>query len=109
MAEKANWTTFTEEQVQQILRLAATGLKPVDLCGRFGVPMIIFRSWQARYGMPDMARESELVRQLEEENQRLKRLVADLTLEVRNMQMRLEAVGEATPRSSSSSNGRGDD
>ncbi len=90
VSQEMTWTSYTEQQVRQILKLAATGLKPVDICSRFGVPLIIFRSWQAKYGTPGAELGDEKVKQLEEENARLKRLVADLTLEIRAMQVSQE-------------------
>ena len=84
-----NWTDYTEDQVIQILRLAATGVKPVDICGRFGVPVTVFRSWQAKYGMPDADFRDQRLCELDDENTRLKKLVADLTLECHALRRRL--------------------
>jgi putative transposase len=71
---------FTEEQIIGVLKEAAAGAKTLDLCRRHGLSEQTFYRWKATYGGLEVA-EVRRLRQLEDENGRLKRLVADLTLD----------------------------
>jgi putative transposase len=71
---------FTEEQIIAVLKEAEAGAKTADLCRRHGVSEQTFYRWKARYGGLEVS-ELRRLRQLEDENSRLKRLVADLTLD----------------------------
>lgn len=71
---------FTEEQVIGILREAEAGAKPMELCRRYGICKHTFYAWKAKYGGLQVD-EARRLRQLEDENRRLKHLVADLTLD----------------------------
>ena len=71
---------FTEEQIIGVLKEAAAGAKTLDLCRRHGLSEQTFYRWKAKYGGLEVA-EVRRLRQLEDENGRLKRLVADLTLD----------------------------
>jgi putative transposase len=71
---------FTEEQIVAVLKEAEAGAKTADLCRRHGVSEQTFYRWKARYGGLEVSHLRRL-RQLEDENSRLKRLVADLTLD----------------------------
>jgi putative transposase len=71
---------FTEEQIIAVLKEAEAGAKTPDLCRRHGVSEQTFYSWKARYGGLEVS-DLRRLRQLEDENSRLKRLVADLTLD----------------------------
>jgi putative transposase len=71
---------FTEEQIIGVLKEAAAGAKTLDLCRRHGVSEQTFYRWKTKYGGLEVA-EVRRLRQLEDENGRLKRLVADLTLD----------------------------
>ena len=71
---------FSEEQVAYALRQAESGTPVIDVCRQLGVSEATFYIWKKKYahlGVSEMRR----LRQLEEENGRLKRLVADLTLD----------------------------
>ena len=71
---------FTEEQVTYVLRQAESGIAVEDVCRSIGISQATFYIWKKKYG--DLgASEVRRLRQLEEENLRLKRLVADLTLD----------------------------
>ncbi len=71
---------FTEEQILAILAEGEAGANAADLARRHGVSKTTYFRWKAKYG--GMARsEVQRLRQLEEENRRLKRLVADLSLD----------------------------
>ena len=71
---------FTENQILQILRELNGGVAAVDLCRKHGIGNSTIYAWKAKYaGMS----ESDLrrLRELEEENRRLKRMYADLSLD----------------------------
>lgn len=70
---------FTEEQVIYALRLAESGTLVTDVCRQMGISEAIFYVWKKKYASLGVA-ELRQLRQLQEENARLKRLVADLTL-----------------------------
>ena len=71
---------FTEEQVTYVLRQAESGTAVEDVCRSMGISQATFYIWKKKYGELG-ASEVRRLRQLEEENLRLKRLVADLTLD----------------------------
>lgn len=71
---------FTEVQVAYALRQAEAGTPVMDICRSLGISEATFYNWKKKYG--DLgASEVRRLRQLEEENARLKRVVADLTLD----------------------------
>jgi putative transposase len=71
---------FKEEQIIAILRAAEAGQKPADLCRKHGISEQTFYRWRAKYGGLDVS-DARKLRALEDENRRLKTLVADLTLD----------------------------
>jgi putative transposase len=71
---------FTEEQILYALRQVAAGTPPADVCRQLGCSEASFYIWKKRYGNLGLTEVKEL-RQLRDENTRLKRLVADLTLD----------------------------
>ncbi len=71
---------FTEEQVTFALRQAEGGTAVEDFCRSLGISQATFYIWKKKYGELS-ASEVRRLRQLEDENARLKRLVADLTLD----------------------------
>ena len=71
---------FTEEQIIAVLKEAEAGARTPDLCRRHGVSEQTFYRWKAQYGGLEIS-DLRRLRQLEDENSRLKRLVADLTLD----------------------------
>src|SRR5687768_8832442 len=73
-------TRFTEEQITYALRQVESGTSPADVCRQLGCSEASFYIWKKRYGDLGMTEVKEL-RQLRDENARLKRLVADLTLD----------------------------
>lgn len=72
---------FIEEQIIGVLKEADAGMKVADLCRKHGISNATFYNWRSRYGGMDVS-EARRLRQLEEENQRLKRLVADQALDI---------------------------
>ena len=71
---------FTEEQITYALRQAEGGTLVVDVCRQLGVSEASFYLWKKKYGKLGMTEIREM-RQLRDENARLKRLVAELTLD----------------------------
>lgn len=71
---------FTEEQVSYALRQVEGGTPVADVCRQLGVSEATFYVWKKKYAHLG-ASELRRLRQLEDENARLKRLVADLTLD----------------------------
>ena len=73
---------FTEEQIVGILKLVDAGQKVGDVCRQHGISDATYYRWKAQYGGLSVS-ELRRLRQLEEENRRLKQIVADLTLDNR--------------------------
>lgn len=71
---------FTTEQIIQILREAQAG-STKDACRRHGISENTYYKWKARYGGLGLS-EAKRLKQLEEENARLKKLVASQALDV---------------------------
>lgn len=71
---------FTEEQIIGILREVEAGQKVADVCRKYGVSQSTFHRWRSMYSGMEVSQVRRL-RQLEEENRRLKQIVADLTLD----------------------------
>jgi len=78
----------TEEQILQILKEHEAGAATADLCRRHGVSTHTFYRWKAKYGGLELS-EMRRLRQLEDENRRLKHLVADLTLDKQALELML--------------------
>jgi len=70
----------TEEQILRALRQAESGTKISDICREHGISEATYYIWKKRYAGLDLSELREL-RQLREENGKLKRLVADLSLD----------------------------
>jgi putative transposase len=71
---------FSEEQIIKIIKEKEAGVKLADLCRRHGISEQTFHRWKAKFGGMDV-NEARRLKQLEDENRRLKHLVADLTLD----------------------------
>jgi putative transposase len=71
---------FTEEQIAHVLRQAETGTPVTAVCRAMGVSEQAFYRWKKQYGGLAV-NELRRLKQLEEENRRLKQLVADLSLD----------------------------
>jgi len=71
---------FSEEQVAYALRRVEAGTPVGDVCRQLGVSEATFYAWKKKYAHLGVS-ELRRLRQLEDENARLKRLVADLTLD----------------------------
>jgi putative transposase len=73
---------FSEEQIIAVLKEAETGAKVTELCRRHGISDATFYTWRSKYGGLEVS-EMRRLRQLEEENRRLKAMVADQALDLR--------------------------
>jgi putative transposase len=71
---------FTEEQIVGILREQEAGEKTADVCRRHGVSSATFYAWKAKYGGMEVS-DAKRLRALEEENGKLKRLLAEAMLD----------------------------
>lgn len=71
---------FSPDQVVQILKEAEAGTSLTDLCRRHGISQQTFYRWKVKYGGLEVS-DARRLRQLEEENRRLRQAVADLTLD----------------------------
>ena len=71
---------FTEEQIVGILREQEAGEKTADVCRRHGVSAATFYAWKAKYGGMDVS-DAKRLKALEEENGKLKRLLAEAMLD----------------------------
>ena len=78
-------TRYTEEQIAFALKQAETGTRVEEVCRKMGISEATFYNWKKKFGGMGVTELCRL-RQLEEENQRLKRLVADLSLDKEMLQ-----------------------
>ncbi len=72
---------FSEEQIIGILKQSEAGAKTSELCRQHGVSTATFYAWRSKYGGMDVS-EAKRLKQLEEENSKLKRIVADQALDI---------------------------
>jgi putative transposase len=72
---------FTEEQILSILKEQQAGLKVLEICRKHEISDATFYTWRTKYSGMGVS-EVRRLRQLEEENRRLKRLVADQALDL---------------------------
>ena len=71
---------FTEAQIAFAIKQSETGVRVAEVCRKMGISEATFYNWKKKYGGLGVS-ELRRLRQLEEENARLKRLVADLSLD----------------------------
>ena len=71
---------FTEEQIIAILREQEAGLPTADICRKHGISSATFYAWKAKFGGMDVS-EAKRLKTLEDENTKLKRLLADAMLD----------------------------
>ena len=71
---------FTEPQIMAVLRQAEGGVAVPELCREHGISSASFYKWRAKYGGMDASMMSQM-KALEDENRRLKRMFADLSMQ----------------------------
>ena len=72
---------FTEEQIIGILKQHESGVKTADVCREHGISSNTFYTWKSKFGGMNVS-EAQRLRQLEAENAKLKRIVADQALDI---------------------------
>ena len=78
-------TKYTDQQITYALRQAETGTRIGEVCRKMGISEATFYNWKKKYGGLGVS-EVRRLKQLEEENSRLKRMVADLSLDKQMLQ-----------------------
>lgn len=72
---------FSEEQIIGILKQSEAGAKTSELCRQHGISTATLYGWRSKYGGLEVS-EAKRLKQLEEENAKLKRIVADQALDI---------------------------
>lgn len=76
---------FTDQQIAFALRQAETGTRVTEVCRKMGISEPTFYNWKKKYGGLGVS-EMRRMKQLEQENRELKKLVADLSLDKQMLQ-----------------------
>jgi len=71
---------FTEEQIIQVLKEHSAGVKVADICRKHGISDATLYKWKAKFSGMDVS-DAKKLKALESENAKLKKLVADLSLD----------------------------
>ena len=71
---------YTEEQIVRILKESEAGISVTELCRKYGISDATYYNWKAKFGGMELS-DVRRLKHLEEENRRLKTIVADLTLD----------------------------
>lgn len=74
-------TRFSEEQIIRVLKEADGGLTIKEVCRRHGISPATFSNWRSKYGGMEVS-DMRKLKALQDENNRLKRIVADLSLDI---------------------------
>lgn len=72
---------FNEEQIIRILKEQESGITTADLCRRHGIGESTFYKWKSKYGGMEVS-DAKRLKSLEDENRRLKSLLADVHLDI---------------------------
>jgi putative transposase len=72
---------FAEEQIIGILKEHQAGLSAAEICRKYGISDATFYNWRSKYGGMDVS-EAKRLKALEEENRKLKKLLAESMLDV---------------------------
>ena len=87
---------FSEEQIIGILKQHESGVKTADVCREHGISAATFYGWKQKYGGMDVS-EAQRLKQVEDENRRLKQLVADLSLDKEALKSVIRKNGWSLP------------
>jgi len=77
---------FTEEQIIRALKEVDAGAKVDEVCRRLGVTQTTFYRWKSKFGGMEVS-DARRLKTLEDENRRLKQMVADLSLDLQAAKM----------------------
>lgn len=72
---------FTEEQIIKVLKQAEAGIPAKELCRQYAIAQATFYKWKTKFGGMEVS-DAKKLRALEDENRRLKKLVADQALDI---------------------------
>lgn len=72
---------FTEEQIIGVLKEHQAGLSAAELCRKHGISDATFYNWRSKYGGMEVS-EAKRLKQLEDENNRLKKLLAESMMDI---------------------------
>ena len=81
---------FTEDQIIGVLKEHQAGIPTAELCRKHGISDATFYNWRSRYGGMEVS-DARRLKSLEDENRRLKKLLAELMLDVSTLK---EALGK---------------
>lgn len=81
---------FTEDQIIGVLKEHQAGIPTAELCRKHGISEATFYNWRSRYGGMEVS-DARRLKSLEDENRRLKKLLAELMLDVATLK---EALGK---------------
>jgi len=81
---------YTQEQIIAVLKQHQAGLSTAELCRKHGISEATFYNWRSRYGGMEVS-EARRLKSLEEENRKLKKLLAEQMLDVATLR---EALGK---------------
>lgn len=81
---------FTEDQIIGVLKEHQAGIPTAELCRRHGISDATFYNWRSRYGGMEVS-DARRLKSLEDENRRLKKLLAESMLDVATLK---EALGK---------------
>ena len=81
---------FSEDQIIGVLKEHQAGIPTAELCRKHGISEATFYNWRSRYGGMEVS-DARRLKSLEDENRRLKKLLAELMLDVATLK---EALGK---------------
>jgi putative transposase len=73
-------TRYAEDQIIGVLKEAEAGIPIIELCRKYGISDATYYNWKAKYGGMTVS-DAKKLKQFEDENRRLKQIVADLSLD----------------------------
>jgi putative transposase len=80
---------FTEEQIIGVLKERESGIKAADICRKYGISEQTLHRWKSKYGGMTVS-EARRLRELEDEDRKLKQMVAEQALGIRALKAALE-------------------
>ena len=86
---------YTEEQIVGILKESEAGVATAELCRKHGISEQTFYRWKAKYGGLEVS-EAQRLRHLEEENRKLKQLIAEQALDIFGFKASYQKSGKPT-------------